>query len=277
MAFSAEPSRLGTMRANPLPMRRLRAAGLLPERRCRLLRERVVLPDGRATTLHVASYRRDAYLPRLVVLERPTRLAAWCKEQQVRHAVVGGFFSRPEYLPLGRLQVGGEDRGSLQFDPPWATVRACVHIDGDTLLIARRDELAADLGGDLLQAGPLLVRDGRRVIADGEDPEGFSAGAHQFDSDITQGRYPRAALAVAGDRLLAVACDGRTPDDAGMTLVELADALIDLGASEAINLDGGGSASLVHHGRLRNRPREEHGVDLLGGRPVVTAIVFDPR
>ena len=115
------------------------------------------------------------------------------------------------------------------------------------------------------------------MIADGEDPEGFSAGAHQFDSDITQGRYPRAALAVAGDRLLAVACDGRTPDDAGMTLVELADALIDLGASEAINLDGGGSASLVHHGRLRNRPREEHGVDLLGGRPVVTAIVFDPR
>ena len=62
-----------------------------------------------------------------------------------------------------------------------------------------------------------------------------------------------------------------------MTLVELANALIDLGADQALNLDGGGSASLVHHGRLRNRPREEHGVDLLGGRAIVTAIVFDSR
>jgi exopolysaccharide biosynthesis protein len=62
-----------------------------------------------------------------------------------------------------------------------------------------------------------------------------------------------------------------------MTLGERADALISLGASEALNLDGGGSASLVHDGLLRNRPREQHGVDLLDGRPVVTAIVFETR
>jgi len=30
-------------------------------------------------------------------------------------------------------------------------------------------------------------------------------------------------------------------------------------------------------GRLRNRPREEHGVALLEGRPIVSAIVFEPR
>jgi hypothetical protein len=33
----------------------------------------------------------------------------------------------------------------------------------------------------------------------------------------------------------------------------------------------------VYRGQLRNRPREEHGADILGGRPIVTAIVFDPR
>ena len=107
--------------------------------------------------------------------------------------------------------------------------------------------------------------------------EGFSAGARQFDSDITAGRYPRAALAIAGERILAAACDGRSKRDAGMTLGELASALVTLGATEALNLDGGGSASLIHGGRLRNRPREEHGADLLEGRPIVTAIVFDPR
>jgi exopolysaccharide biosynthesis protein len=60
-----------------------------------------------------------------------------------------------------------------------------------------------------------------------------------------------------------------------MTLVELADALVTLGADDALNLDGGGSAALVHEGLLRNRPREQHGADLLDGRPVVTALVFE--
>jgi exopolysaccharide biosynthesis protein len=128
----------------------------------------------------------------------------------------------------------------------------------------------------LLQAGPLLVRDGASRIHRGADPEGFSAGARQFDSDITRGRYPRAALAVAGGDLLAVVCDGRARDEAGLTLAELADALIELGAEEAINLDGGGSASIVFGGRLRNRPREEHGVPLPAGRPIATAIAFTP-
>jgi exopolysaccharide biosynthesis protein len=60
-----------------------------------------------------------------------------------------------------------------------------------------------------------------------------------------------------------------------MTLSELAATLIELGASDALNLDGGGSASLVYAGRLRNRPREEHGVDLLDGRPILSAIVLE--
>ncbi|HEX4036194.1 MAG TPA: phosphodiester glycosidase family protein [Solirubrobacteraceae bacterium] len=223
------------------------------------------------------SYDLSAVVARVVVLERPAPLVRWCRERGVRDAVVGGFFVRPSYIPLGQLRIGGEARPSSPFESPWGDVRACVHIVGETVRIARRDELAAEPAGDLLQAGPLLVADGCRVIADGEDVEGFSAAAHQFDSDITAGRYPRAALAVAGERLLAVVCDGRTRRDAGMTLPELADVLVGLGATSALNLDGGGSASLVHDGRLCNRPREVHGADLLDGRPIVTAIVFEAR
>jgi exopolysaccharide biosynthesis protein len=58
---------------------------------------------------------------------------------------------------------------------------------------------------------------------------------------------------------------------------EMAEALVALGAVRAINLDGGGSTSLVCGGRLRNRPREEHGIALPGGRPVSTALVLTPR
>jgi hypothetical protein len=232
--------------------------------------------DGAATTLHVASYDRQTVSPRVAVLDPPAPLSRWCAMQGVRHAIVGGFFLRPDCLPLGQVQVDGDVQRSVPFDPPWGDRRACVSVCDGALRIARRDQLANRVGGDLLQAGPLLVADGG-IVAEADDPEGFSAASHQFDSDITNGRYPRAALALAGERMLAVVCDGRTHGDAGMTLAELADALLRLGATDALNLDGGGSASLIYGGRLRNRPREEHGVDLLDGRTIATAIVFDQR
>jgi exopolysaccharide biosynthesis protein len=128
--------------------------------------------------------------------------------------------------------------------------------------------------GDLLEAGPLLVRDGVNVIHGVADPEGFSSASQQFDSDITVGRYPRAALGVSDDELIALACDGRAPDEAGLTLAELAETMAELGSRRAVNLDGGGSTSLVFDGLLRNSPREEHGVRLAGGRPVATALAF---
>lgn len=262
------------MSTPPLARRRLRAAERLSRRRAPLARLRTRLEDGALTTLHVASYDRALFRPRVVAFERPQQLAAWCAGHGVRHAVVGGFFIRPEYAPLGELRLDGVAQPSIPVHPPWSELRACLAVDGDRVTIARRDELAAEPSGDLLQAGPLLVRGGRPALV-GEDAEGFSAGSDQFDSDITHGRYPRAALGLTPTRLLAVACDGRTNSDAGMTLDELAAALIELGVTDALNLDGGGSSSLVHNGRLRNRPREEHGVDLLGGRPIVTAIVFE--
>jgi Phosphodiester glycosidase len=263
------------MSPNTLALRRLRAASTLPRRQARLERLRVKLSDGTRTTLHVASYDRDTYRPRVVAFDRPMPLVRWCRDRGVRHAVVGGFFVRPSYAPLGEVRIGGEIVPSVAFDAPWGLSRACVQIESGWVRVGRRDRLEPGPEGDLLQAGPLLVRGGQRCVGDDEDPEGFSAAAHQFDSDITLGRYPRAALAIAGRSLLAVACDGRTRRDAGMTLGELADALVKLEATDALNLDGGGSASLVHDGRLRNRPREQNGADLLEGRPVVTAILFE--
>ncbi len=249
---------------------------MLTRRAARFERFRVRLTDGTATTVHVAGYARDAFSARVMALEEPSPLVRWCREQAIGHAVVGGFFQRPDYLPLGELRMRGQVSESIPFLEPWGAERGCLHMANGAVAIAPRSELDPHPPGDLLQAGPVLVRAGRPVVA-GTDPEGFSAGAVQFDSDITDGRYPRAAIGLTDDRMLAVAVDGRNRRDVGMTLAELADLLVTLGATEGLNLDGGGSASLVHDGRLRNRPREQHGLDLLEGRAVVTAIVFEPR
>jgi hypothetical protein len=227
--------------------------------------------------VHVARYDTSSTELRVAVLRGQARLEDWCAGRGVEEALVGGFFLRPDGVPLGEVRTRGVARRFVPFDAPWGDVRACVHVRGGVAAIAPRGELEPAPAGDLLQAGPLLVRDGRAVFSRAEDAEGFSAGESQFDSDITAGRHPRAALGLADGRLFAVACDGRSRHDAGMTLEELAELLVALGCTSAMNLDGGGSTSLVSGGRLRNRPRGSWERPELGGRPVSTALLFLPR
>jgi exopolysaccharide biosynthesis protein len=204
----------------------------------------------------------------------PQRLDHWCVANRHPEAMVAGFFVRDPYRPLGEARIDGAVVEHEPVPAPWAQRRACVHADG-AVRLAPREELPDDPPGDLVQAGPLLVHDGRAVI--GGDPEGFSDGSGQFDSDITLGRYPRCALGVGDDELLAVCCDGRRSGvDAGLDLGELARLMISFGAREAINLDGGGSATLVHRGHLLNRPYSNYDQPAPESRPVVTALLFDP-
>ena len=247
------------------------------EPRGRLTRARVALPGGAATTVYATSHSERSTELRVAILRKPQKLAPWCAARGVQEALVGGFFVRPGGMPLGELRTHGIQRRSVAFSRPWSEVRACVSVTGGQVRIAQRDELPAEPRGDLLQAGPLLVRDGERCFDRTLDPEGFSAGQAQFDSDITDGRYPRAALGLAPGRLIAVACDGRSQREAGLTLEELARVLVSLGCHTAINLDGGGSTSLVSGGRLRNKPFGGWETPEPGGRPVSTALLFVPR
>lgn len=67
-----------------------------------------------------------------------------------------------------------------------------------------------------------------------------------FSQNIT-GKHPRTALGISKDRkeLILLTVDGRTTSYRGVTQTELAQLLIDLGAFEAINFDGGGSTQMV--------------------------------
>jgi hypothetical protein len=231
--------------------------------------------DEEETTVYLVRHPRRTTRLAVHCFADPTRLDHWCAAHGRPEAIVAGFFVREPHRPLGEVRLGGAVQEHQPVTPPWAERRACVHIDGDVRL-ASRGELGPDPAGDLVQAGPLLVAAGRSLTEDG-DREGFSTGAAQFDSDITVGRYPRCALGVSDDELLAVCCDGRRSGvDAGLELGELARLMISFGASEAINLDGGGSSTLVHRGHLLNRPYSDHDQPAPESRPVVTALVFEP-
>jgi hypothetical protein len=217
------------------------------------------LADGDVTTMYAVRYPRRSTRARVVHFPRPEHLDVWCRRNGVEEAVVGGFFVRDPYRPLGEVWIDGRRVDHEPVAGPYAARRASVVIDDGDVQLLERGAAPARPRGDLVQAGPLLVADGTIVFDADDDREGFSAGAGQFDSDITEGRYPRAALGVSSESLVTLACDGRRSNvDGGLSMLEVARAMVELGAESAINLDGGGSTTLVHPGTsstVRTRPR----------------------
>jgi exopolysaccharide biosynthesis protein len=140
---------------------------------------------------------------------------------------------------LTPVKVGDQLTIRDQLDPWWTDVRLAIG------------------------AGPQLVKDGNIFLT--TKSEGFGG-------DVGGGRAPRTALGVTPNQhLLLVIVDGRQPGYSdGMTLIELAKLMHDLGAKDAMNLDGGGSAELVIGGQVVNRPSD--GKE----RPIGDALVLVP-
>ncbi len=75
---------------------------------------------------------------------------------------------------------------------------------------------------------------------------------------------PRTALGYNTDTLFLVVADGRQPKySTGLTLYELASILIELGATEAINLDGGSSSTFVVGDQVINKPSGQREREVL--------------
>ena len=129
------------------------------------------------------------------------------------------------------------------------------------------------LGGDtpvsladheaVVGGGPRLLRGGRVAVRGG--PEGFTAD-RALRQGFTGGRNPRTLAGVtAGGGVLLVTVDGRRPGySVGVTLREAARLMRSLGAREALNLDGGGSSTMVVRGKVVNRPSDPTGERRVG-------------
>ncbi len=155
---------------------------------------------------------------------------------------------------IARAAIGFTADDEIEFT--WATTR-----DGTIYAWAdppahRPGELAEPLDyeharawevRDAIGAGPALVMDGRIRVTSEE--EVF------FGTSIPQVHPRTAAGRTADGALILMVVDGRQPESRGVSLDELATLMLEVGAVEAINLDGGGSSSLVVNGVLVNRPQ----------------------
>lgn len=126
-------------------------------------------------------------------------------------------------------------------------------------------ETLTGAGGDevTLRPGSFAVNGRGRLVAGGETlvPAGTS---------VSAGRNPRTIAGTAADGAIVLATiDGRQATSVGTTLAETAAVAAALGMTEAINLDGGGSTTMVVGPDVVNRPPG-------GPREVGDALVYLP-
>ena len=98
---------------------------------------------------------------------------------------------------------------------------------------------------------PILIADGQKVQSFA--PEGIEK---IVPRTIISGKHPRTAVGLLENgNWLFVVVDGRQARHSmGMTINELADYMLAQGCVEAINLDGGSSATMFLQGNIANRP-----------------------
>ena len=147
--------------------------------------------------------------------------------------------------------------------PSSGTDALVIYADG-TLSSVSQDDVSAERlvetgAWQVLSFGPVLVSDGKLAVESGDEV------------DQSMGSNPRTAIGMVSPlHYVVVVSDGRTGDDAGLSLYQLAQVLVDNGATFGYNLDGGGSATMVFQGEVLNDPTSGNR----SGERSVSDIVF---
>lgn len=204
---------------------------------------------------------------------KTTELFAWLARQRPDARVVGGtnagFFVLADGAPTAMLVVDGRMIGPLSRSPslaadeggrPW--IDRFRLVDG---------ALAPFYPSQAVSGHPLLAKD--------------SAVVGEVDTDGNAGfigRNPRTAVGISrgGKRLLLATIDGRQKGYSdGMSLRETADLMLALGARDALNLDGGGSSTMViaTPGSSATLHLANHPSDAQGERAVGDALAIVNR
>lgn len=167
--------------------------------------------------------------------------------------VLTGRDAAGEWL-LENLDVGDIVQLDLRSDPPWQELRHALGV------------------------GPLILKDGgyhQDPIAPHPEGEEFTI---PWKENHYLYRHPRSALGVSQDgrKVILATVDGRQAEwSLGVYQREMADLLLEFGAWDGMDLDSGGSATLVIEGEVVNRPSDRANPDGTGGveRSVANALL----
>ena len=111
---------------------------------------------------------------------------------------------------------------------------------------AKKWKMRTAVGG-----GPVLVQDGKVKVTNEEE--------RKFYGKAINDKHPRTSIGYTkDDKLIILMIEGRNPGVAeGASLTQLAEIFTQLGAVEALNLDGGGSSCLLVNGKETIQPSDK--------------------
>ncbi len=179
-------------------------------------------------------------------------------------------------IPADGMVLSGHGAAAAALGDLWARLQSGVVSRRALLRVESAVTVAESIGGT-----PVLVHEGKRWV--GDDGSIFVAG-----------RHPRTVVGWNAREVLLVTVDGRQPGySIGLSLADSAELLRSLGATEALNLDGGGSTTLAAGATVLNRPsdrmvkrggkqeivHESRSGDVVVGpveRPVASALAIVP-
>lgn len=225
-------------------------------------------------------YAGDALTALLFAVDTPAAVTAYTRRWAIPlHGRIIGFSphapERHEFTIVNRQVVSHKQGGNLEI-PQNGFVLSCAPgaLSDDSLAglmtgrVRYRFRHARHVGiRQALQAGPQLLANGAvgltantlaeeafwtdRALPDGERIVGVVPTMFPMDVDRTRAGRVGVGVTGAGEMLITVLVGSETGgvrdarlDSAGATLVELAEFMAEMGAVQAVNMDGGGSSQL---------------------------------
>ena len=202
-----------------------------------------------------------------------TKTSEMAREHDAVAAVNGSFFNMDRHNPVLFLRIDGEDFG--QTMPEEAKLQSenyqfgTLAVTQDSVFILKTDTVSQWEAGlpypNMMTARPLLIFEGETLPL-------------QEDLGFVSDRHNRTAVGIRPDgTVLLIVVDGRAPKAAGMSLLELQQVMRWLSCRNALNLDGGGSATFYadlrgNHGVL-NYPTDNGRFDHEGESTVSNAVL----
>ena len=192
---------------------------------------------------------------------RAMTVSAFAKRYETVIAVNAGYFEpfnsgthgEPGYPQSGNpVDILGQSisDGKIVSDNQIETPRFRLRVDGAFCVSESDISIVRGVCPSGTEQG---VGSGPLLLVNGVSPD-----YGRFDPRFAQKRAPRTVLALNRDKSKAwfVAADGRQPGySEGMNLPELVDLMKQIGAHDALNLDGGGSVSMAGlNGEVLSRP-----------------------
>ncbi len=233
-----------------------------------------VIPEipAEGEPIEVITVRGDLFVGKLMIIKDPSRVSIYTIDHFDKQGVgetlmeiynktgavaatnAGGFYDPGGVadggMPLGFVFKNGELISHLP-----SMYETIIGFDAEHRLIVGQMSVSDALKKGIVDAvsfGPALVVNGNRAKIS-------SSGA----------LHPRTAIGQRADgAILLLVVDGRQPHSLGISYKGLQDIMIEYGAINAANLDGGSSSMMIYQGEYLNKHSS-----VTGPRPIPTAII----